>query len=124
MEQEKVIEFLRRQVGVSYDKARDALQRANNDIIEAIIMLKGKKAVLEEQWEVYGPDVKQRVNELIHEAQVIRITLSKKGRTLFVVPAWLGVASFVMFPIVMAMATITLLYNEITLTVERVADEV
>jgi predicted Zn-ribbon and HTH transcriptional regulator len=122
MEQEKVIEFLRRQAGVSYEKAKDALQHANNDIIEAIIMLKGKKAVLEEHWQVHGPEVRQKVNELLKEAKVIRITVSRKGKQLLVIPAWLGVASFVFFPIFMALTTLTLLYNDVSLTVDRMKE--
>jgi hypothetical protein len=120
VDQEKVIEFLRKQIGVSYDKAKEALTQTNNDLIEAIIMLKGKKAVLTEQWNVHSPDLQKRLYGLLRQAHIIRVTVSRKGRTLFVIPAWLGAASFILFPMITLLTTAALLYNEVTLTVERI----
>jgi hypothetical protein len=122
VDQEKIVEFLRKQVGVSYEKAKEALSLTNNDLIEAIILLKGKQAVLKDQWNILAPDLKDRLMELLKQAQVIRITVSRKGRKLFVIPAWLGAASFLLFPVVSLLATVGALYNEVTLTVERVEE--
>lgn len=122
MDQEKGIDFLRRHIGVSYEKAKEALTNANNDLIEAIMQLKGKQAILVEQWEVYGPDLRERLKELLHQAQVIRITIKRNGRTLWVIPAWLGAVSFILFPVISLLGTIMLLYNNVTLTVEKMAE--
>jgi hypothetical protein len=122
VDQEKVIEFLRKQIGVSYEKAKDALTQTNNDLIEAIIMLKGKKVVVTEQWNVYGPDLQKHLSELLRQAHIIRVTISRKGRRLFVIPAWLGAATFILFPMITLLTTVALLYNEVSLTVERMED--
>lgn len=117
-----MIEFLRKQIGVSYEKAREALSRANNDIIEAIIMLKGSKAVITEQWQIIGPDLQARLKALLREAHYIRITVQRGGKRLFVVPMWLGIASVALFPVITLITTLTLLYNDVSLTVERLRE--
>jgi hypothetical protein len=119
VEQEKVIEFLRKHIGVSYERAKDVLTKSNNDIIEAIMMLRGKQAVFSQQFQVHVPDLQDRIMDLLKQAHVIRITVSRKGRTLIVIPAWLGAISFIMFPLVSFLTMVAALYNDVTLTVER-----
>lgn len=123
MEQEKGIEFLRKHIGVSYEKAKEVLIKSNNDIIEAIMMLRGKQAVFSQEVRVYVPDLKDRIIELLKQAQVIRITVRRKGRTLLVIPAWLGAVSFVLFPLVSFLTMVAALYNDVTLIVERMEQE-
>lgn len=120
MENEKFIHFLRKRIGVSYEKAKEALTQSNNDIIEAIMQLKGKDAVVNEKVPVQGTDMKHRIMALLRESHVIRIGIVRNGRVVMVIPAWMGGASAVLFPLLTVLTWMALAYKDYTLIIDRV----
>lgn len=73
-----------------------------------------------ETFSVNGRDLLDRVEKLIREGNVRKITVSdRNGKTLLMMPLTVGVVGALLAPPLAAVATVAALVTECTLTVER-----
>ena len=81
----------------------------------------GEKARVQiEKMKLFGEDVFKRVNELIKEGNVRKITIKdKNGKTVAEFPLTIGVVGAALAPVVAAIGAIAALMTECTLMVER-----
>ncbi len=81
----------------------------------------GEKARVQiEKMKLFGEDVFKRVNELIKEGNVRKITIKdKNGKTVAEFPLTMGVVGAALAPVVAAIGAIAALMTECTLMVER-----
>lgn len=80
-------------------------------------MVKKKK---EETFKVSGENLLKKVQKLIHEGNVRKITITNKtGKTLVIIPLTVGVVGAVLAPILAAVGAIAALVTECSITVER-----
>jgi CBS domain-containing protein len=77
--------------------------------------------VRREEFSVSADDLIEKVKELIREGNVTRIVVKdEKGRTLFEMPATLGVVGVILAPWLAALGAIAALATRCTIVVERV----
>jgi len=82
--------------------------------------VKEKAKVQIEKIKVFGEDVFKKVNDLIKEGNVRRITIKDKtGKTIAEFPLTMGVVGAALAPVVAAIGAIAALLTECTLMVER-----
>ncbi|MDQ6781594.1 MAG: DUF4342 domain-containing protein [Candidatus Eremiobacteraeota bacterium] len=81
----------------------------------------GEKARVQiDKIKLFGEDVFKKVNELIREGNVRRITIKdKNGATIAEFPLTIGVVGAALAPVVAAIGAIVALVNECTLMIER-----
>jgi hypothetical protein len=81
---------------------------------------KGNSKTRKEEFHVNGPQLLEKVKELIKEGNVRRITIKdKKGKELIQFPLTIGVVGVVIAPVLAAVGAIAALISECTITVER-----
>ncbi len=79
------------------------------------------RKVRKEEFSVSSDDLIEKVRELIHEGNVTRIVVKDDaGKTLFEIPATVGVVGAILVPWLAALGAIAALATRCTIVVERV----
>ncbi len=74
--------------------------------------------------EVEGDHLLAKINEIVHEGNVRRITItSEEGKRLLVIPLTLGVVGAVLLPVYAAVGAIAAVLTKCTIEIERVAKD-
>jgi len=92
------VDEIRERTGVSYSEAREALEQANGDVLEAIIYLeaKGQKDT-KNNFADKGNEVIEKLKELVRKGNVTRIYLRKDGETVMNIPVTAGAVGALLF---------------------------
>lgn len=86
------IDIIRNRAGVSYSQAKQALDSAGGDLVQALIFLEeGERHACCGLVHGFGGEMAGRVKNLWKQGQKTRVRLKKDGRTVFEVPANVGV---------------------------------
>jgi hypothetical protein len=86
------IDLLRARMGISYKEAKEALERAGSDVVQALIELEEKSKKLGEKIQDYRSELGTRAARLWTKGKEVRLRLKKEGRTVLEVPAVAGIA--------------------------------
>jgi Domain of unknown function (DUF4342) len=79
-----------------------------------------KEQATRQEWKIRGEDLLKKINEVIREGNVRRVSIKDKtGRTLVEFPLTVGVVGAALAPILAAVGAIAALVSECTITVER-----
>ncbi|MBO8128657.1 MAG: DUF4342 domain-containing protein [Peptococcaceae bacterium] len=76
------IDLLRARLGVSYREAKEALDAANGDVVEALIRLEEQRRS--------GEEIMTKIREWVRRGGRGRIKIKKGDRTVFELPAAVG----------------------------------
>ena len=86
------IDLMRERLGVNYDQARQALERAGGDVIQALADLERYKGAGTREWKERGHEVWDKVQDKLGIFNRTRINLRRHNRTVFSISAPLGLA--------------------------------
>ena len=121
MEDLKKIDEIRNRTGVTYREAREALEKADGDLVEALITLEenleGRRWA--ERIQVSGNELVEKVRELIHEGNVRRVKVRHNDKTLLEFPVTVGALGALFLPTLAALGAIAAMVTECTIVVER-----
>lgn len=85
------IDVLRERLGLTYKEAKDALDAANGDLIEALISMEQKKA---NTWEgkltEQGEAIIAKLKTIIQRGNVTKVRVKKENETVLEIPATVG----------------------------------
>lgn len=84
------IDLLRARLGVSYKRAKDALDDASGDVVQALIKLEERNLHFGERIQGHGTEVVGQLRHLLHKGQKTRIKIKKEGDTVVEIPATIG----------------------------------
>lgn len=84
------IDIIRARTGVGYNEARQALEDAGGDVVQALINLEEKNEHFCKRMKGSREDVMGRMKELWNRGQETKIKVKKGERTVFEVPATVG----------------------------------
>lgn len=122
---EKVDQVIER-TGVTYAEAKNALEIANGDVLEAIIYIESiKEADKEANSKIKSENIdefKKWLKDLINKGNVTRIRISKDGKEIVDVPVNAGIAAGVIaiiIPPVLAFALIAAVVTQITVEITK-----
>ncbi|GFN22504.1 DUF4342 domain-containing protein [Thermanaeromonas sp. C210] len=125
------IDILRKRVGLSSREAKQALDEAGGDVIEALIRLEeGKKEETVHALETWGERLLTRIKEILHKGKVTKIKIKKDGKTVAEIPATagalgvLGVLASTELAILAGISSVAALFNRYTLEIERPGGQV
>jgi hypothetical protein len=79
-----------------------------------------KPGIREEEFEISGSRLVEKVKELIDEGNIRRIAIKQKGKTLLEIPLTAVVVGAFISPILAAVGALAALVTDCTITVERV----
>ncbi|MBN4069454.1 MAG: ubiquitin [Alkaliphilus sp.] len=95
------IDIIRERAGVSYKKAKEAIEQTNGNIVDALIFL--EEVVDEKKWSEsvgeIGNDIIGKIKELAKKGNVTRIIIKKEGDVLLNIPVTAGAIGIVLAPI-------------------------
>lgn len=120
------IDQLRKRLGLSYREAKEALDRAGGDLLEALIQC--EEGVKEETQGIlgnWGGKLMDQIRNILHQGNVTRIKVKKDGKTVAEIPATagalgiLGVLASSELAVLAGLSTVAALFNRYTLEVER-----
>lgn len=102
------IELVKDRTGVSYKEAKEALERAEGSVVDAIISIEetidiNSRSRVGEQ----GAQVLEKIKEAIRKGNVSKITIKKDGEVLLNLPVNIGLIGTLFFPWAAIAATIT-----------------
>ncbi len=121
MDDLKKVDELRERTGVSYREAKEALQRSDGDLLEALIYL--EECARERRWaeriHVSGGELVDKVRDLIHEGNVRHVKIRHDDRTLLEFPVTVGALGALLLPTLAALGAIAAMVTECTVIVER-----
>lgn len=80
------IDELRRRANVGYEEAKDALERCNGDIVEALIYLERNNKAKGGSYNNSGYGFMESVKKLVKQGQETRFVIRKKENTVLNVP--------------------------------------
>ena len=101
------IELVKDRTGVSYKEAKEALEKADGSVVDAIIAIEetidiNSKSKLGEQ----GSAVIEKVKEAIRKGNVSKITIKKDDEVLLNLPVNIGLVGTILFPWAVIASTI------------------
>ncbi|MGE5485630.1 MAG: DUF4342 domain-containing protein [Ignavibacteriales bacterium] len=118
----EMIDQIRSRTGVSYKEAREVLERANGDVVQALIMLEEKgKAARDwtERIQVSGNEVLEKVKQLLHEGNVTKIVVKQGDTVVAAIPVTVGAVGAVIAPYLAAVGVAAAVATKCTIEFER-----
>lgn len=102
------IELVKDRTGVSYKEAKEALERAEGSVVDAIISIEetidiNSKSKVGEQ----SAQIIEKIKEMVRKGNVSKITIKREGEILLNLPVNIGLIGTVLFPWAAVAATIT-----------------
>lgn len=122
------IDIVRERTGVSYSKAKEALEQANGSVVDAIILIEKEqekqKGIWTENINLKGSELLEKVKDIIKKGNVTKIRVKKGEKVIMDIPITVGVVTTIFFPYLTLLASIIALTAEYTLQIERPANGV
>ncbi len=85
------IDLLRERLGgISYKEARDALEEAEGDVVQALVDLEKVHRNWDEKLEEKGREIMAYIKEIIKQGNVTKVRLKKQAETVLEIPATVG----------------------------------
>ncbi len=84
------IDILRSRLGISYKEAKEALDAAGGDVVQALINLEKEESGFGDYFQDKGQDMLGRVKGFLQKGRDYRIKVKQGDRVVFEVPAPLG----------------------------------
>ncbi|MEN6413336.1 MAG: DUF4342 domain-containing protein [Veillonellales bacterium] len=114
------IDILRERTGLSYREAKEALERNQGDVIEALIELESNKQTRwTEEFSVRSNEVIDKVKELFHKGNVNKIRIKHEGRVLLEIPVSVGAIGAIALPQLAALGVVLAVFKSCTIEVIR-----
>lgn len=123
------IDVLRDRLGLNYKEAKEALDAANGDLIQALISMEQKENRWEEKLQHEGNRLMARVKEIIQQGNVTKIKIKKENETVLEIPASLGALGLVgvlastPLTVMAGIGTVAAMMNKYRLEIERPGGE-
>jgi NACalpha-BTF3-like transcription factor len=122
------IDLIRERTGLNYAEARELLEEAQGDVVEALVILDDEDQETEmemdfdmdtgEMKEMMSENVLAPVKRVISKGNRSRIRVSNQEGTLLEIPATLGIAGALLAPRATALSAMALLMAQYTLEVD------
>jgi DNA-binding transcriptional MerR regulator len=115
------IDILRARLGVGYKEAKEALDEAGGDVVQALVGLEEKGRNIVERFQSHGQEMAGQFKSLLQKGQNYRIKLKKGNETVFEVPASVGALGLIgalassEIAILGALGTVTAMAHKYTL---------
>lgn len=84
------IDLLRERLAVSYRQAKEALDQAGGDVVQALVYLEGQETKWDKNMEDKARQLGDYIKELIRKGNITRIRLKKQDKIVLEIPATLG----------------------------------
>lgn len=112
------IDLIRQRTGLSYAEAREVLDEAGGDVLEALVILEEEQLNDDESRGFLSNDILSPVKRLIRQSNRARIRVKNNDGTLLEIPATFGLAGMFLAPKMTALGAAALLMAHYSLEIE------
>lgn len=113
------IDLIIERSGATYKEAKDALEKSNGSVVDALIFLEENKKSWTESFTVAGSEVVEKIKDIIRKGNVTKIRIKKDDNILLEIPVTAGAVSALVVPqLTLAGAALALVAN-CTIEVEK-----
>ncbi|WP_077367945.1 DUF4342 domain-containing protein [Anaerosalibacter sp. Marseille-P3206] len=84
--------------GVSYSKAKEALEKSDGDVVEAIIFIESSNKSFSENIGNKGEEILDKIRESIKKGNVTKIIIKKDGEIIMNIPITAGAIGTILSP--------------------------
>ncbi len=116
------IDEIRKRTNVTYERAKEALENASGDVVEAIVEIERSMAD-REIIKVKGPDLVRTVSSIIRRGNASRIIVRSDDYVVADIPVTIGVVATVLAPWLALLGTMALLVSTWTVEIERPVED-
>ncbi|HHW17784.1 MAG TPA: DUF4342 domain-containing protein [Firmicutes bacterium] len=116
------IDAIRKRTNVTYERAREALEKAGGDVVSALTEIE-KSSRKKEVMRVRGEDLLRTVAAIIRRGNASRIVIKKGDSVVMDIPVTIGVVATILAPWLTLLGTTALLVSTWTLEIERPEDD-
>lgn len=114
------MDILRERSGATYREAKEALERHDGNVIEALVALEGAKHTnWTEEFSVRSTELMEKIKEIIRQGNVNKIRIKQEGRILAEIPVALGAIGAVVLPQLAAVGMMVAMFKRCTIEVVR-----
>lgn len=119
------LDILRQRLGLSYKEAKEALDAAGGDLIQALISMESKNTRLEDKMQEEGAKLFTRIKEILQQGNVTRVRVKKGEETVLEIPSTvgaiglLGVLASTPLAIIAGVGTVAAMMNDYRLEIEK-----
>ena len=119
------IDLVKERTGVSYKQAKEALEAANGDVVDAIIAIEETESCCcgDSTWteniSAKGSEVMDKVKEMVKTGNVNRIRIKKDDLVIMDIPVTAGAVGIALIPQLAAIGAAVALLTKCTIEVER-----
>lgn len=92
------IEALRERAHVSYEEAKEALERCNGDLVEALIYLEKNNKIKEDRFNTKGTGLWEKFKEMVRKGNSMRFVIKKREREVLSMPVTVAVIAAIVAP--------------------------
>ena len=92
------IDMIVERTGVSYKEAKEALEKNNSDVLEAIIYIENKNKSFTENIGNKGEKLLDKLKEYVRKGNVTKIIIKKDGETIMNIPVSAGTIGTILAP--------------------------
>lgn len=120
------IDLVRDRTDVSYREAKEVLEQADGNVIEALIMLEDRKQqwkrdinTWKEEFTVKGTEITEKVKEVLRQGNISKITVKQDGKKVVEIPVVLGAIGGLLLPELAVLGLLGALLKQYTIELER-----
>jgi uncharacterized membrane protein YheB (UPF0754 family) len=124
MENLEKIDIVRDRMHTSYAEAKQALETANWDLIETLVLLERQESSRKEEIFTRGSELVEKVKELVHKGNVSRVIVRQEEKVLIEIPVTAGVVGALLAPQLAIVGAVAALVGRCTVEIEKNDPEV
>lgn len=111
------IDLIKERTGVSYKEAKDALEAAGGNVVEALVFLEEEQKT----WinDSSQKEIMNKIKGILKKGNQTKIKVKSKEKTVIEIPASLGALGAVFLPKACALGTLMLLFTRFSLHLEK-----
>ncbi|MBE3585558.1 MULTISPECIES: DUF4342 domain-containing protein [Desulfofundulus] len=119
------IDLIRSRLGVGYKEAKEALDAAGGDVVQALIHLEEERKNIAEKLQDRGEEFWENVKDFLHRSQETKIKVKQGDRTVMELPAPLGALGLLgtlassQLAVLGVLGAVTAMAKNYTLEIER-----
>lgn len=115
----KDIDLIRERTQVSYKKAKEALEKANGNIVDALILLEEDKTTFADTLTVKGSETIEKIKEIIKKGNVTKIRVKHGDKVIMDIPVTAGAIGSIIIPQLTLLGATVALIADCTIEIER-----
>jgi hypothetical protein len=116
----ELIEILRERANVSYEEAKEALEKCNNDVVEALIYLEKQDRIKKPSAETCSQSgCFTTIKKLIKTCNITKLIISKDGNTIIDLPLTIVILATIIMPPLTVIGLLAALFTNHKIRLEK-----